>query len=117
MNETLTVKKETRRTCHVIRMSGALSVKNILNIRTIFDETLKNNSSSRIALDLSAVDFLDSMGVGILINFSKRLAKDHGQMVVINPSEVVREIFDVADTGKFIRVRNATIADLDSAFD
>ena len=116
MDETLSVRQETRGSCRVIKLTGALAAKNILEIRALFDEILKSDHR-KIALDLSAVNYLDSMGVGILINFNKRVAKNHGRMAVINPSQVVSEIFDVADTDKYLTVRNVDSANIDSVFD
>jgi anti-anti-sigma factor len=115
MNETLAIQKELRRTFYLLKMAGSLSAGNILNVRAAFDETQKKNCR-KVAIDLSAVEFIDSMGIGILINFNKRMAKSQGQLLLINPSAVVSEIFDVADTGKYIKVRNIDIADLESAF-
>jgi anti-anti-sigma factor len=116
MNETLSIQKEQRKTVHLLKMAGSFSAGNILSVRAAFDETQKNNCP-KVAIDLSAVDFIDSMGIGILINFNKRMAKGRGQLLLINPSTVVSEIFDVADTGKYIKVRTMDIVDLESAFD
>jgi anti-anti-sigma factor len=116
MNETLAIQKESRRGFYLIKMVGSFSAGNILNIRAAFDESQKKNCR-KVAIDLSAVEFIDSMGIGILINFNKRMAKSQGQLLLVNPSAVVSEIFEVSDTDKYIKVRNVDSAALESAFD
>src|SRR6516162_5142866 len=46
----------------------------------------------RIRLDLAAVDYISSLGVGVLVRFHKELRAIGGNLKVFNPSEPVREV-------------------------
>jgi anti-anti-sigma factor len=46
----------------------------------------------RIRLDLAAVDYISSLGLGVLVRFHKELRAIGGNLKVFNPSEPVREV-------------------------
>jgi anti-anti-sigma factor len=46
----------------------------------------------RIRLDLASVDYISSLGVGVLVRFHKELRAIGGNLKVFNPSERVREV-------------------------
>jgi anti-sigma B factor antagonist len=115
MNDTITIKNEDRPGFHLISLTGSLSAKNILEVRSYLDHTLKK-AYPKVALDLSEVNYLDSMGLGILINFNKRVGKSRGEFLVVNPSTVVSEIFEIADTEKYLKIRNIPAEKIDTLF-
>jgi len=49
-----------------------------------------------IALDCSALDYISSSGLRILLNIYKHCRANGHQAILINPSEDVHEIFDTA---------------------
>src|SRR5580765_3559681 len=51
----------------------------------------------RIRLDLAAVDYISSMGLGVLVRFHKELRGIGGNLKVFNPSERVLEV--ITSTG------------------
>jgi anti-sigma B factor antagonist len=49
----------------------------------------------RLVLDLSGVDFIDSIGLGLIVGLVHRLRPHDGSLAVAAPSTQVRHVFDV----------------------
>ncbi len=47
-------------------------------------------------VDLSALDYISSAGIGILIATQKRLAENGQKIVLARPSQHIRELFGIA---------------------
>jgi anti-anti-sigma factor len=60
------------------------------------EETV-HGGTHRIRLDLAAVDYISSLGIGVLVRFHKELRAIGGNLKVFNPSERVLEV--ITSTG------------------
>lgn len=50
---------------------------------------------ARVAIDLEAVDFLDSTGLGVLIGGLKRCREAGGDLALVAPQEPVRKVLTI----------------------
>jgi anti-anti-sigma factor len=55
-------------------------------------------------LDLSAVDFVDSSGLRVLIDAHQRLTDDRRSLVLADPSPAVRRLFDISGVIDYLNV-------------
>ena len=62
----------------------------------------------RIRLDLAAVDYISSLGVGVLVRFHKELRAIGGNLKVFNSSEPVREVITLSGLGAMLLSRGAS---------
>lgn len=49
--------------------------------------------SRHLVIDLSAVDFIDSTAIGVLVAANKRLAQSAGSLAVVCTNETIRSVF------------------------
>jgi anti-sigma B factor antagonist len=49
----------------------------------------------RVVLDLAGVTFMDSMGVGLLVETSRRFVPEFRVLVLRAPSEQVRQVLEI----------------------
>lgn len=56
---------------------------------------LVDEGKTGVVVDLSGVTFMDSTGIGVLLNAVKALAARHGQLVLVCPHERVLRPFEV----------------------
>lgn len=74
-----------------VRISGELTADTCQNLMRAITESLSRDPR-KIALDLKDVPFLDTSGLGMLVAVQK-ITKDAGvRMVLMNPSEPVRDL-------------------------
>lgn len=86
-----------------------LSVKPVGNIDTItaveFGESVFDDLDEKIKLilDFSAVGYISSMGLRILLELQKRM-KEQGEMVLQNVNESVMEVFKISGFDKILTI-------------
>jgi anti-anti-sigma factor len=78
----------------VVTLDGELDVGQAPQLRTKLVD-LMNEGKLRLVLDLSAVDFIDSSGLGVLIRALRRLRSQGGELRLVVTKPEVRRIFDI----------------------
>ncbi|MFW5770093.1 MAG: STAS domain-containing protein [Spirochaetota bacterium] len=71
--------------------------------------TLVNGGAQKVVVDMRNVEYIDSAGIGILINTAKMLRKDKGDLVISNVTEGVKVVLEVINLEKFIKFFNTDI--------
>ena len=78
----------------VIRLTGEVDVFSSPRLREKIIE-LVNQGSRLIVVDLDAVEFLDSTGLGVLVGGLKRLRSHDGEMSVVCNEPRVLRVFEL----------------------
>jgi len=78
----------------LLKLIGRLDIVGTGEIETKFAGYCAGENS-RVVVDLSAVDFLASIGIRLLVLNAKSIAKRGGRMVIINPIPEVQNILEV----------------------
>ena len=60
-----------------------------------------------IAVDLTAVDFLDSIGIGMLVAALKRVRTHDGELVVVCPEPRLRRVFELTELVSVFALRDS----------
>ncbi len=60
-----------------------------------------------IQLNLAEVRYVSSAGIGVLLRFYKELAGINGSLLVSNPSEMVRKVFEISGLAKTLLLDSA----------
>jgi anti-sigma B factor antagonist len=53
-------------------------------------------SKKSVVMDMSGVTFLASIGIRHLVSASKALSRKGGRLVIVNPSEMVKEVLEMS---------------------
>jgi len=86
--------------------AGEIDMRTAADLRVALDAVL-DGRPSKIMIDLAAVTFMDSTGLGVLVQACTR-AGDHGRVVVINPHPIVRRILEITGLGELFLDNRAT---------
>jgi anti-sigma B factor antagonist len=65
---------------------------------------LVGQGRSRIVVDLSGVEFLDSTGLGVLIGSLKRCREADGDLVLASPRETADKVLRITGLDKVFRI-------------
>jgi len=84
----------------IVKIIGDLDAYSIRELQKKFHSYLKD--TVYFVLDLSELDFLDSTGLGTIINFVKYLAELEGALCVVNPKPKPRMVFEITQAYKII---------------
>jgi anti-anti-sigma factor len=93
-----------------IRLTGTLDIAGVEAIETKFSAYCSGRSP-RVLVDLSAVDFLASIGIRLLMINAKSIASRGGRMVLYNPQPDVRHVLEITGIPAIVAIYDG----LDSA--
>ncbi len=66
--------------------------------------TVVKGGAIKVLLDFKNVEFIDSRGIGIIINSAKHLRASKGDLVLINVAGRVSKIFDTLNLSRMLQV-------------
>ena len=101
-NFEVTVTVEDGRT--VVHPRGALDVATSGDFRERLNELIAAGATD-LAVNLKAVTFVDSAGLGVLIGTLKRLQSMDGRFAIFSPSRGVRKVLDLTGLSALVEVR------------
>ncbi len=87
-----------------IRIRGEIDHHTASSIRKGIDATLFEKRPKKLLLDLSAVSFMDSSGLGLIMGRLSVMKELSGEMVVWNPSPETRSILNLAGMERLLRI-------------
>src|SRR5262249_48171559 len=89
---------ELTRTAHSdhveVHASGRLDEHWAGHLSDGLNEVIRDGSH-RIRLNMSAVSYLSSAGIRVLVTFYKQLGEIGGSFTIVDPSEMVRKVLDL----------------------
>lgn len=95
---------ETRGETLVIRVGGEVDHHSAVGVRTAIDARISSERPSRVLLELSGVDFMDSSGLGLIMGRFALVQKYHASFAVLDPSPAVLKIIRLAGMEKMITI-------------
>ena len=87
-----------------IRIRGEIDHHTATSIRRGIDETLFERRPKKLLLDLSAVSFMDSSGLGLIMGRYSVMKELGGEMTVWNPSPETRSILKLAGMDRLVPI-------------
>lgn len=90
----------------VARLDGVIDLSTAGDLRAFLRRVVADRAegSSQVVLDLSAVTFLDSVGLGLLVQAHERLAAAGGELVLRAVPRRVRRVLEVAGLVGLLRI-------------
>lgn len=88
--------------CTVIRLEGRLTAPSVAKFRQAVDE-LVTAGDVRVAVDLSATEFVDSSGLGALVGGLKAARLAGGDLRVAGVTDQVRRVFKLTNLDRVLR--------------
>jgi anti-sigma B factor antagonist len=84
-----------------LRLAGRIDATWGDHLSATIQEAVRSGTH-RVALNCSAVDYISSLGIGVIVTQYKLLQSVNGSLVVTNPSKFVREILTTVGLAGFL---------------
>ncbi|GGI07710.1 STAS domain-containing protein [Egicoccus halophilus] len=97
----------------VVEASGQLDVATAPQLRQVLVEA-QYGGASQVLLDVAGVQFIDSMGLGVLVGAHKRARSHAGAFVLAAPSERMRSLLELTGLDTVLTVASAATDVLDA---
>ncbi len=95
---------ETQGSTLVVYIGGEIDHHSAVTVRTGIDQKIAAERPARVLLELSAVDFMDSSGLGLIMG-RFALVKQYGAtLAVLDPSAAVVKIMKLAGMERMISI-------------
>jgi anti-sigma B factor antagonist len=96
----------------LIKLSGALDFNGVRDVEIDFVR-LCTGENVCVLVDLSKVNYISSIGIPLLVNSARSLARQGGKMALFHPQKAVENVLDLTGIGLIIPI----FSDLKSATD
>ena len=87
-----------------VKLKGEIDHHSASVLRRDLDAIICRLRTKKLMLDLSGVDFMDSSGLGLIMGRYTLLDSFGGETLLLNPTERIRKILDLAGFGRICRV-------------
>ena len=94
----------------LIKLSGSLDIHGVNDVELDFVR-LCTAENLCVLVDLSKVDYISSIGIPLLVNSAKSVARQGGKMVLLKPKKSVENVLDLTGIPLIIPI----YSDLESA--
>lgn len=88
----------------IVVLAGELDLRVANTLRQQLDEVLEHAETRQIILDMEAVTFIDSSGIGVILGRYKRLLALHGSLRIWKLQPQVERVLTLAGIVKLIPV-------------
>ena len=89
----------------VVHVKGEIDHHSAVLVRTGIDEEILAARAQTVLLELSAVDFMDSSGLGLIMGRFALVKQYGGVLAVLDPSPAVEKIMKLAGMERMIPIK------------
>lgn len=86
----------------IVQLYGELDHHSAEEVRCKLDDFIENEKLNLMIMDFSAVSFMDSSGIGVVIGRYKKLTQKKGKLAVINAQGNIKRVFELSGILKII---------------
>ena len=90
----------------VVELTGEVDLSTSPKLRNRLQELIENYSG-RLIIDLGGVAYMDSSGVGTLVELKRKLERKGGSVVLARPQPRVRSVFEITQLDKFFTITDS----------
>jgi anti-sigma B factor antagonist len=103
MEQIISIDSEERGVYFFFRFTGVLSAQTVVDVKHSLEKAISTGTTN-IGIDLSGVSHIDSTGLGLLINLSKKMVKEGGHCIFSAPSNAVQLVMKATNTDKVLTI-------------
>ena len=88
----------------VVHIGGEIDHHSAVCVRTEIDESIIAKKPTRVLLELSGVDFMDSSGLGLIMGRFALQKRCGGTLAVLDPSPAVMKMIKLAGMDRMLSI-------------
>ena len=106
LKNTCSFEVERRDRTLILTLRGEIDHHSASQIRTGMDELIWAEKPDKTVLDLSAIEFMDSSGLGLIMGRYSLMQKLGGELTLRSPNERIVKIFALAGLGRMVKIED-----------
>jgi stage II sporulation protein AA (anti-sigma F factor antagonist) len=88
----------------VIKLTGQVRISTQNEFKDLLDGFVRDNEGQTIIINMDGVAYMNSIGLGIIIDTYKKFKEMKGRMVLCNLLPDILNLFEVTKLNKFIEI-------------
>ena len=92
-----------------IKLRGEIDHHSAAAVRTAIDDMIRSKRPSELIIDMSAVDFMDSSGLGLIMGRYNTIKEIGGSVTVADPTPATEKIMRLAGLERIIKIVKTSI--------
>ena len=93
----------------IVELTGDLDVAGAPTLQNALQEII-DSGGQHVVVDLGAVPFMDSSGLGVLVAAHRRMAAVGGRLALANPGPALQKVFQLTRTNRLFEMHD-TVSD------
>ena len=93
-----------------IRLRGEIDHHTAAAVRVSMDELIRSRAPRVLAIDMSAVDFMDSSGLGLIMGRLSLMQSIGGETQILDPSPATERIMGLAGMERMLKIKRTKIS-------
>ena len=87
-----------------IKLRGEIDHHSAVAVRVAIDDMIRSKRPAELLIDMSAVDFMDSSGLGLIMGRYNTMKEIGGTVVVTDPSPATEKIMNLAGLERIVKI-------------
>ena len=87
-----------------IKLRGEIDHHSAVAVRTAIDDMIRSKKPKELIIDMSAVDFMDSSGLGLIMGRYNTMKEIGGSVTVADPNPATERIMNLAGLERIIKI-------------
>lgn len=100
------MKLETNDRNLTVYLDGEIDHHSAMDIRNEIDKRIDMDLPAMIYLDFSAVTFMDSSGIGLVMGRYKKMSEIGGGVAIANPPRQIKKVMQLSGLDKIAKIVN-----------
>ena len=92
-----------------IKLRGEIDHHSAAAVRTAIDDMIRSKKPAELLIDMSAVDFMDSSGLGLIMGRYNTMKELGGRVVVTDPSPATEKIMNLAGLERIVKIIHTSV--------
>ena len=88
----------------VVKLTGQIRISTQNEFKDLLDNIARDNGKKTVVLSLDGVIYMNSAGLGIIIDTYKKFKEMRGRLVLCNLMPEISKLFEVTRINRFIEI-------------
>ncbi len=89
---------------NVVKLTGQIRISTQNEFKDLLDDVAKENEGKTAVISLDGVVYMNSAGLGIIIDTYKKFKEKKGRMVLCNLTPDISKLFEVTRLNRFLEI-------------
>lgn len=93
----------------IVRIAGELDMATAPQLRAVLVDLIDNQGNLDVAVDVSALSFVDSTGLGVLVGAHRKLQQRNGRLTVVSPTAATTRVLQITGLDRIMATSESSV--------